>query len=214
MEAIIFPTEEQESEKVDAMSVVQPLIGAIPATDVSLAEMQEERRHKIRGKDDLKKETNDGLASPLASEESMRNSLEFLRNGSSGLNKHRQSLLCRVPDSDTYASFPLNAIEYRDLAYLSAATGDEFALLRGKHEDILYHGTQLHCHIEDSDILMTLLRAHKLKLEIHSHPDYGKITPSSGDRNFLKAIGQKKSRIISSYTGQITEFSGDEFEFL
>lgn len=159
-------------------------------------------------------EENNGLSSPLASEESMRNSLESLRQGRAGLNRHRQSLLNRVPDRDTYASFPLDTVKDKDLAYLSAETGDEFALLRGKHEDILYHGTQLNCHIENSDTLMALLIAHKVVLEIHSHPDFGKITPSFDDRNFLKAIGQKKSKIISSYTGQVREFTDSEFEDL
>lgn len=173
-----------------------------------------------RGNDELQKESpvrsseNKGLSSPLASEESLRNSLESLRQGRAGLNRHRQHLLSRVPDRDTYASFPLNTVEDKDLAYLSAETGDEFALLRGKREDILYHGTRLNCHIENSDTLMSLLQTHKLKQEIHSHPDFDKITPSSGDRNFLKVIGQKKSKIISSYTGKIIEFSDNEFEAL
>ncbi len=51
MEVLIFPTEEQEPEEVDIASVVQSLIGAIPATDLSLAEMQEERRHKYETAD-------------------------------------------------------------------------------------------------------------------------------------------------------------------
>lgn len=164
-----------------------------------------------RSNDKLQKDSNGGLSSPLASEESTRISLEFVRQGKAGLNRHRQYLLNRVSDRDTYASFPLNTIEYKDLAYLSAETGDEFALLRGKNEDILYHGTQLHCHIENSDTLMALLLSHKLVLEIHSHPDYGRITPSFEDRMFLKTIGQRKSKIISSYTGQIHEFSSDRF---
>lgn len=51
MEVLIFPTEEQEPEKANIASVVQSLIGAIPATDLSLAEMQEERRHKYETAD-------------------------------------------------------------------------------------------------------------------------------------------------------------------
>ncbi len=51
MEVLIFPTEEQETEKADVESAVQSLIGAIPATDLSLAEMQEERRRKYETAD-------------------------------------------------------------------------------------------------------------------------------------------------------------------
>ena len=43
--------EEQESEKTDIESVVQSLIGAIPATDMSLEEMREERRLKYETAD-------------------------------------------------------------------------------------------------------------------------------------------------------------------
>ena len=46
LEVLVFPMEEQESEKTDIESVVQSLIGAIPATDMSLEEMREERRLK------------------------------------------------------------------------------------------------------------------------------------------------------------------------
>ena len=82
-----------------------------------------------------------GLSSPLASEESTRISLQYIREQRDGLNKHRQSLLNRVPEQEQWAVFSLESIEDKDLAYLSAATGDEFALLRGKNQDILYRGT-------------------------------------------------------------------------
>ena len=48
MEVLIFPTEEQEPEEVDIASVVQSLIGAIPATDLSLPEMLENRTPRDR----------------------------------------------------------------------------------------------------------------------------------------------------------------------
>lgn len=46
-------TDEQESVKknVDIESVVQSLIGAIPDTNMSLEELQEERRHKYETAD-------------------------------------------------------------------------------------------------------------------------------------------------------------------
>ena len=46
LEVLVFPMEEQESEKTDIESVVQSLIGAIPTTDMSLEEMREERQLK------------------------------------------------------------------------------------------------------------------------------------------------------------------------
>lgn len=155
-----------------------------------------------------------GLSSPLASEESTRISLQYIREQRDGLNRHRQSLLNRVPEREKWAVFSLNSIEDKDLAYLSAATGDEFALLRGKNEDILYRGTAAHCHIEKDELLISLLQEHKICLECHSHPDYEIIVPSQDDRDFIASFGQKSSRIISSYTGKVITFNANRFEDL
>ena len=98
----------------------------------------------------------------------------------------------------------------KDVAYLSAATHDEFALLRGKTRDILFHGVECHCTFDIQ--LIALLKAHKLKLVAHTHPDWGIVTPSQDDREFLKYIGQNKSVIISYITGIEREFSKSLFE--
>ncbi len=170
---------------------------------------KDDKNNDSRGIDNIR-----GLSSPLASEESTRISLESIREQRDGLNKHRQSLLDRVPERETFASFKVNSIEDKDLAYLSAATGDEFALFRGKNEDILYHGTRYHCHIEKSDVLMGLLESHKVRLEAHTHPDRERIIPSFDDRDFIKSIGQKNSKIVSSYTGKVIVFSDNVYNDL
>lgn len=144
------------------------------------------------------------LSSPLSSNLSMRISLEAIRRGEAGLNAHRKSILSRIPDSNDWAAFSRDSIEINDLAYLSAATGDEFALLRGKNNDIIFHGTHYHCEIKDD--LLDFLKTGKLRLIAHSHPDYDQIIPSKDDRDFLTCINQDKSIIISYKTGKTMEF--------
>ena len=103
-------------------------------------------------------------------------------------------------------------ITTKDIAYLSAATHHEFALLRGKKQDILFHGTNYHCNITDD--MVELLQQGKLYLVAHTHPDYGTIKPSANDRKFLQRIGQKKSLIVSYITGVEREFSDDDYRDL
>ncbi len=79
----------------------------------------------------------------LLSTQSMRTSLTYIREGSGGLDEHRQTMLMRVPSSGDWARFPLNHLTMKDLAYLTAKTGHEFAILRGKTEDILFHGENI-----------------------------------------------------------------------
>ena len=118
----------------------------------------------------------------------------------------------RVPNSNDWAEFALESVTTKDIAYLSAATHHEFALLRSKKQDVLFHGTDYHCDITDD--MIELLKQGKLYLIAHTHPDYGIVKPSANDRKFLQRIGQKKSLIVSYITGEEREFSSDRFNDL
>ena len=146
----------------------------------------------------------------LLSANSMRTSLSAILSGTAGLNARRQSMLERVPNSNDWASFPRNSVRVKDIAYLSAATDHEFAILRGKTRDVLFHGVSGHCSFDEE--LLELLKSGKLRLVAHSHPDYDSITPSSDDRNFLISIGQKSSIIVFYITGIEATFYANMFE--
>ena len=146
----------------------------------------------------------------LSSSASTKKSLEAIRNGDAGLNERRTSILSRVPNSNDWAAFECESIKVKDLAYLSAATHHEFALLRGKTKDIVFHGIERHCEFNEE--LLTLLKTKKLRLVAHTHPDYDSIEPSADDRYFLKCIEQKRSIIISYITGYEMEFTSNLFD--
>ena len=98
----------------------------------------------------------------------------------------------------------MGSLELKDLAYLTAKTGDEFAILRGKDRDILWHGTPMECAVLDK--YKEDLKNHRLELLGHSHPGEPIPEASLNDIRFLRYIGQKKSRIISGMTGREREF--------
>ena len=141
----------------------------------------------------------------LASTRSTALSLASIREGKAELNHHRKQLLAKIPRSDDWVSLSPNTVTNLDLAYLSAKTGDEFALLRGKREDVVFHGTRRECLFVG--VIEQKLRTHKLALICHAHPGEDEPTPSPQDRALLRIIGQNKSSIISGRTGRITEFT-------
>lgn len=126
------------------------------------------------------------------------------------MNEKRKKLLNRVPESNDWAAVEKGSVLIKDLAYLSAATKHEFALLSGKKKDVLFHGVERHCNFDDE--LLELLRRGVYKLVAHTHPDYGKIVVSEDDRRFLKYINQRSSVIISYITGEEVRFSSSYFE--
>ena len=150
------------------------------------------------------------MKTTLSSTASTKISLEAIRNGEAGLNEKRKSMLARAPNPNEWATFEKDTISIKDIAYLSAATRHEFALLRGKTKDIIVHGVERHCNFNEE--LLDLLQTKKLRLIAHTHSDYGKIKPSVDDRKFLKHIDQKTSIIISYITGVEFEFCSNSFE--
>ena len=146
----------------------------------------------------------------IASSASTKVSLESIRLGKAGLDAHRQVMIIRVPNTGDWARFEHGSLELKDLAYLTAKTGDEFALLRGKKEDILFHGGRTNCTFVG--VIYNNLLEHKLELIGHSHPGEDDPVASSDDRAVLRLIGQKSSFIISGRTGRITEYTGNPFD--
>ena len=148
----------------------------------------------------------------LQSAQSMRVSLESIRRGEGGLDEHRASMLRRVPNIGDWAKFPHEHLTMKDLAYLTAKTGHEFAILRGKYQDILFHGTAQRCTFDD--VLVDLLLSKRLTIYGHSYPGEIDPIPSQGDRGSLRKIGQKSSHLISGVSGIETEFTADPFEIV
>lgn len=153
---------------------------------------------------------NQGTGVLLSSSKSMQISLQAVRNGKAGLDAHRQAILNRVPEQGDWARFGFETIELKDLAYLSAKTGDEFALLRGKKEDILFHGDSLNCHF--TGLVGEMLLEHKLEIVGHAHPGEEVPIASANDRRALSRIGQTKSTVISAITGRCSDFGASPFE--
>lgn len=149
----------------------------------------------------------------LQSGQSTRVSLESIRQGTGGLAAHRQSMLDRVPNPGDWEEFSFDhhtPLEMTDLAYLTAKTGHEFAILRGKRSDILFHGTVGRCTFPEE--LVKRLKEKRLSIYGHSHPGEEVPAPSTQDRITLKLIGQTESQIISGRTGRIITFTANPFE--
>ena len=146
----------------------------------------------------------------LASSHSLQVSLQAVASGIAGLNQRRQNMLLRVPETGDWSRFAHCSLEMEALAFLTAATGHEFAILRGKHDDFLFHGSSRGCRFCDE--LEDMLRSHRIEIYGHSHPGVERPIPSKEDRNALRELGQTSSRLISGMSGREYIFTADEFE--
>lgn len=134
---------------------------------------------------------------------SYKRSLADIAVGKAGLDKRRQNILSRMPNSGDYYKTEKNTVTKRDIAYLSAATGNEFALFRSKNNDIVIRGTRHACDII-GELGEEILKK-KYEWVVHSHVDRGNLTASTADRETLIRLGQRKSSIVG--------IDGEEIEF-
>lgn len=133
------------------------------------------------------------ISSP-GSTKSYKRSLLDIRNGKAGLDKRRQNILNRMPHTGDFLKLERDSISVRDLAYLSAATSNEFTLFRGKEHDIIVRGNSMECNIEE-DLSEEIIKKH-FKWIAHSHVDGGPLMASVEDRKTLHKLNQAESIIV------------------
>ena len=146
----------------------------------------------------------------LSSRESTRISLEAIHNGKASLSARRKSILARAPETGDWAKIRKGYLQIRDLAYLTAYTDHEFAILSGKHFDILFHGERLKCRFDET--IEEMLLSGKLEILAHSHPGPSIPIPSPDDRIALKKIGQKESVVISATSAIEQKYGQSAFD--
>lgn len=147
----------------------------------------------------------------IASPKSFRKSLEYIGAGKAGLDSKRTSIANKIPNTGDYCYLPVNTISDRDMAYLSAYFGHELSLFRSKTHDVLLHGTV------DKTRAPTLaldkeLCSGKYKWVSHTHVVKAKLSPSLEDRQTLRKLNQKLSRLISGVDGTCMDFTQNMFE--
>ncbi len=142
----------------------------------------------------------------ISSSASTRKSLEAIKFGKHGLDKRRQALLDRIPKPGMWICVDIDSLRMIDLAYLTAMTGHEFAILQSKHADYLFHGTSSECDVLADSFLQEEFLSKRMRIVGHSHPGEVFPEPSSDDRKFLWFIEQKESMVISGVTGACVTF--------
>lgn len=157
----------------------------------------------VRGKNVIS-----GIETPLIStaENRERRYLENLRSGNVHLNRRHKDIIKEIPSKGDWSYFAPNKVELKDLAALTAATKDEFALFSNGERAIIIHGAT-NWNIPES--AWTEIERQKLVWVGHSHPPTVNVAASDQDRETLRKFftWQEKSAIID-ILGNVCEYTG------
>jgi len=118
--------------------------------------------------------------------------------GNKGLDRRQQDLLDKLPGYGSQAIVNKRDVSMLDLASLTAATGDEFAMFTRKRERLIVRGNAKRVPIDDK----AAIRLHNegYRWSGHTHPGYNdsSLVISDGDRTILKCFKQDKSVVYNS----------------
>mgnify|MGYP002561789802 CR=1 FL=1 len=125
------------------------------------------------------------------------------------LNNRQKIILDRLPEFSSRTVVGKKQVNMRDLAALTAYTGDEYAMFTKGGQRLLIRGDSYHVAIYENEARN--LAEEGYKWSGHTHPGMTEIAamPSDGDYTILRSFGQKKSVIMNS-KGQYTTFGEEE----
>lgn len=114
------------------------------------------------------------------------------------LNNRQSSILEKLPAYDSYVVVDKKNVSMKDLAALTAYTGDEFALFTKGNKRVVIRGNRSSVNI-DKKKAMELIR-NGYKWSGHTHPGTGihVLTPSDGDLAIFYCFSQKNMVIYNS----------------
>jgi hypothetical protein len=129
------------------------------------------------------------IASPL------KGNPKAIWRGYASLSRIQQEVLNRLPGKGSQTIIPKGTFRLKDLAALSASTGDEFAMFTMAGRRLIMRGTKDGVPVNQE--LAASLAKKGWRWSAHTHPD-GSLRSSVGDRLILSEFGNKQSAILTS----------------
>ncbi len=129
------------------------------------------------------------IASPL------KGNPKAIWRGYASLSRIQQEVLNQLPGKGSQTVIPKGTFRLKDLAALSASTGDEFAMFTMVGRRLIMRGTRDGVPVNQE--LAASLASKGWRWSAHTHPD-GSLRSSVGDRLILSEFENKQSAILTS----------------
>lgn len=123
-----------------------------------------------------------------------------------GLSAKQERILELLPEYDSRVNLPKNSVTMRDLAALTAKTGDEFALFRRPDGCYVIRGNATSVNIHDDDARMLSRLGYRWTGHTHPGADEYCLAPSGGDYRILDCFENQESSSIWNSMGKHREF--------
>ncbi len=151
---------------------------------------------------------DDNMAIIASHSDEYREYLQSIKGNADNLKRRQKRLLDRVPDPLSWTIVKSKNLHIRDIAALTAATGDEFTIFQRGSKKILLRGKGVRWAIPED--LFNKIKSEQWVWDSHSHPVTGIPVPSSDDRSTLSIFTWQDSSVIINLKGETVEFTASE----
>ena len=138
--------------------------------------------------------------------------LRDLKNNTVNLKARQEAIYQKIPNRNDAEIFRKKQVNIKDLAALTAYTGDEFALFYKGKRAIVVHGSPSNCNVY-GETYDTIIRE-KWVWIAHSHPTTTKLKPSPSDVDSLKLFTWQKESSIIDLKGKIINFTASQQDYI
>ena len=138
--------------------------------------------------------------------------LRDLKNNTVNLKARQEAIYQKIPNRNDAEIFRKKHVNIKDLAALTAYTGDEFALFYKGKRAIVVHGSPSNCNVY-GETYDTIIRE-KWVWIAHSHPTTTKLKPSPSDVDSLKLFTWQKESSIIDLKGKIINFTASQQDYI
>ena len=171
--------------------------------------VEPEGHKESNNKEHINKTESKRINTKIASHKNeYREYVKSVKEKNASLSRRHKRLLERVPVPFDWIVMKASSLKLKDLAALTAATGDEYAIFKRGGKAILLRGKGGNWNIPN-DLLDKLLDEEWV-WEGHSHPVIGYPSSSSEDRETLRLFTWQKKSSIINLQGDVKEFTGSE----
>jgi RHS repeat-associated protein len=137
----------------------------------------------------------------------VRGNPQAIYRGYGELSKRQQQILSQLESPGSQVTLPKSAVSQKDLAALTAATGDEFAVFTTGGRRLVIRGTSEGFHGIIDDAWAREMAAKGWRWSAHTHPAPQGVSPSAvlrssgGDQAIIRSFQQERSAIINPTGG-------------
>ena len=144
------------------------------------------------------KVTINAIGTPIEQRNTSKGNPNAILHFNVELNNRQNKILKQLPEYDSRITVDKKTVCIKDLAALTAKTGDEFTMFTRGNERLIIRGNSNSVNVDIEQARLFSKEGYRWSGHTHPGTDINTLMPSTGDKEILKCFKQEISAIYNS----------------